>query len=223
MVVKLKVPGEYISPDQFNALDSEIFRRTRRFLVQMREIAPDYTSVETWRYVESVVHNAISVLWSTDPYRHEQLENAVVALRIPANQRSLEIRYAEYARILRESAKVNLENPWSRSGDLISIACKLRDECDEAFNDLTRYRNAEPIGMQPLIDALPKLRATSSGGSGKTGFFHAAAELALSVGAFESKQIPGIHEIKIDVLKDRIKKACTKQKKASAKDSKPRE
>lgn len=223
MVVKLKVPGEYISPDEFDALDSEIFRRTRRFLVQMRDIAPEYTTQETWRYVESVVHDAISVLWSTDPYRHEQLENAVIALRIPGNQRSLEIRYAEYARILRESAKVHFEKPRSRSGSLLSIACKLRDECDQAFDGLMRYRKGKPIGKQPLVDALPKLMKTSVGGSGQTGFYHAAAELALSVGAFESDKIPGTLEIKIDVLKDRIKKACTKQKQSSAKNSKPHE
>ncbi len=209
------------------------------FFMGLLRMAPKDTSHAIRQDAFTLITSAAGALVYQDPDQLSKISNAAQLILAPLHETELEKRYATYVEILHALARTFTPKehrkrrafrvPVSESKHLIAFEAstvindnalkhaieQLRKKCDPAF-DFLDYWNDPRVN-----DALEALAIETRGGPNKPGFYRAAAEIAISVGAFNTFDLdisnPTKRRNEIKKLQSRIKKACTKRKNAAAK------
>lgn len=224
--------------DEHERRRNELLDLCRDFFCHLLRMAPKDTSHAVKQDAYTLITSAAGALFYQDPDRLKKLSNAAKLIDAPLHEIELEKRYVTYVEILRTLAKTFTPENYKKRrafrvpfGDGYLIAYErstvinddalqhakkqLRNKCDPAF-DFLSYQDEPKVN-----DALEALAIETRGGPGKPGFYKAAAEIAISVGAFNTFDLDISTSTKrrteVKKLQSRIKKACSKQKSAAAK------
>ena len=218
----------------------ELRQLCRDFFFDLRRMAPKDTSHEVQQNAYTIITGTANALClMADADHHKKLANAAEIMLAPLHDAALESRYVVYVEILRALAQmftpkkhqtrrafrvpfgdnkflVAFEKSTVIDYDALKRAIEqLREKCDPRFEFLDYW------GDPRVNHAIESLSIQTRGGPGKPGFYRAAAEIALTVGAFNTFDIdldtPKKRRDEIRNLQGRIKKACSKHIKASEK------
>ena len=225
--------------DERKQRGDELFDFCSVFFRALLSVAPKDTSHAVKQDAFTLITgtaNALCLMGDAD--HHKKLANAAKIMLAPLHDAALERRYANYVETLRALAGtftpqkhrkrrtfrvpagdkhfVAFEESTVINYDALKVAIRqLREKCDPAFEFLDYW------GDPRVNEALEALAIETRGGPGKSGFYKAAAEIALAVGAFNTENAdidnPTKRRNEIKRLQSRIKKAWSKQENAAAK------